>query len=194
MILDRLRTETRALHDLVESEAGLPATREEHVQFLAMMLGFVGAWETRLHDTLDPELRPVYGGRWKAARLAEDLRVCGLSRERIRALPTCRALPCLEGVPRMLGSMYVLEGSTLGGQVIARHLEARLGFREGHGYSYFVCYGTEAGERWRAFRRVLVEHSGPETDPLMIEAARETFQSLYDWLRHTLRTPGAGDS
>ena len=57
------------------------------------------------------------------------------------------------GDPRsiFLGRMYVMEGSTLGGQYIARHVEETLGLSSGEGNSYFRGYGEATGERWREF-------------------------------------------
>lgn len=57
------------------------------------------------------------------------------------------------GVGEALGRMYVLEGSTLGGRVIRRAVEAR---GDGmSGLSFLDPYGERVGERWRAFLAVV---------------------------------------
>ena len=47
-------------------------------------------------------------------------------------------LPDLQGVQEALGCLYVVEGSTLGGQVIARHLRQTLGVDPRCGGSFFA--------------------------------------------------------
>jgi heme oxygenase len=44
----------------------------------------------------------------------------------VGALPQYHDLPDIEDWPRMLGCLYVLEGATLGGQIISRHLQRTL--------------------------------------------------------------------
>jgi heme oxygenase len=98
-------------------------------------------------------------------------------------LPTCLDLPRLETAAEVLGSMYVLEGATLGGRFVARHLECILGLSDGLGYSFFRPYGEELGRMWQAFGEVISAHSSPEADPAIIASAVETFESLGRWLR-----------
>ena len=64
-----------------------------------------------------------------------------------------------------LGALYVLEGAAIGGQVIARHLDARLGFRS----AFFG--GEGVGPRWRAFRALL----DASDDVGVVEGATATF-------------------
>ncbi len=50
-----------------------------------------------------------------------------------------------------LGCLYVLEGATLGGQVISRHL-AKLGIGPENGGRFFNGYGARTGEMWKSFQ------------------------------------------
>ena len=90
----------------------------------------------------------------------------------------------ISGDPRsiFLGRMYVMEGSTLGGQYIARHVEETLGIRPGEGNSYFRGYGDATGERWREFREVLKALPDTETDTV-IASAREMFAIFGEAMR-----------
>ncbi len=97
---------------------------------------------------------------------------------------SCRAsseLPSISSRPEILGAAYVLEGSTLGGQIIARHLEETLGLRDGCGYRYFRSYGPDVGAQWKAFRAELLRASSATNDPVIVRAARETFEILHRW-------------
>jgi heme oxygenase len=80
-----------------------------------------------------------------------------------------------------LGRLYVLEGSTLGGTFIDRHL-ASLPQLSGVRIRAFSPYGSETGAMWAAFRRVVRERvaAGGDADA-MIGSARETFRALAAW-------------
>ena len=45
----------------------------------------------------------------------------------------------------LLGAMYVMEGSTLGGQLIARHVELVLGLTAGQGNAHFRGHNERTG-------------------------------------------------
>ena len=57
----------------------------------------------------------------------------------------------LASFPAALGAAYVLEGSTLGGAILYRHLSRVLDLGEGPGARFFHCYGEETGTRWKQF-------------------------------------------
>lgn len=53
-----------------------------------------------------------------------------------------------------LGAMYVIEGSTLGGNVIAKQLAKTEGFDEVT-FNFFGCYQENTGAMWKNFKEVL---------------------------------------
>ena len=64
-----------------------------------------------------------------------------------------------------LGAMYVLEGATLGGAVIAKQLRANPNFPAKMTLAYYACYGTKLIPNWQAFLAVLegiAEHDHPQ--------------------------------
>ena len=76
-----------------------------------------------------------------------------------------------------LGALYVLEGSTLGGRLIARHLQPTFGFRDGKGDAYFRGHGDQTGALWREITAAIA--ALPEGDsPEVIEAAKRTFDAF----------------
>ncbi len=182
MLLERLKRETRARHDRLEALAGLPASRAQHRALLEGLYGFVSAWEERLAKLL-PAADPLRAGREKTPWLAKDLECLGLDAEARAALPRCTEAQLPAGATRaeLLGVCYVLEGSTLGGQFITRHLRERLGVPEGEGDRYFRSYEGDVGARWREFGVELSRHSSPENDELILRSAAETFDKLADW-------------
>ena len=72
------------------------------------------------------------------------------------------APPPVGSLGEALGLLYVLEGSTLGGKVIRRQVEASGG--DMAGLTFLDPYGAQAGERWRSFLAVLDRAAGAEPE------------------------------
>jgi heme oxygenase len=77
----------------------------------------------------------------------------------------------------------VLEGATLGGQLIARHVIPLLGLAPDAGAAFFTSYGAEVGARWRSLGEFLRRQLGREADVQRAAgAACDTFGKLDCWL------------
>ena len=84
-----------------------------------------------------------------------------------------------------LGMLYVMEGSTLGGQVIARCLSQSLGLTESHGVAYFHSYGSAVVPRWQETQAALnafQAHGGSVQQ--MVATAILAFTDLESRLKH----------
>lgn len=180
MLTDLLKEQTRAQHEQLERVAPLPASRAGYVTRLAAFFGFVAPWERALAAALPPG-DPIRAGRAKTAWLEEDLEFFGIDAAQRTRLPRVAELPSLASRPQILGAAYVLEGSTLGGQIILRHLESTLGLVDGRGCAFFRSYGAQVGTQWQAFRAELLRASSPAHDPVIVAAARDTFTLLHRW-------------
>lgn len=180
MLLEELKQHTRRQHEQLERLNPLPDSVGVYVAQLETFYGFVAPWEERLAARL-PVQHIARFGRAKTAWLAQDLMHFGYSEGQIAALPRCEDLPSAETESEILGAGYVLEGSTLGGQFISRHIEGVLGLQQGEGYRYFRSYGSEVPAKWQAFRQALLRHASPENDPVILRAAQATFEKLGAW-------------
>lgn len=185
-ILERLKRETRQAHDRLESGLDLlqtPLSRERFTRLLERFWGFHAVWEPAIGRALadDAFLNP----RLKLARLQADLVALGRSPDDIARLPLCFEAAQLAPLPRRpataLGALYVLEGSTLGGQVITRALGAAPWLPPA-GLTYFDPYGARTGAMWRDFRDYVADRSTPAADAEMLAAAKATFERLRRWL------------
>jgi heme oxygenase len=79
--------------------------------------------------------------------------------------------------------MYVLEGATLGGALIDRHLIA-LPQLAGVRLRAFSPYGSDTGSMWHAFRRAARDRiAGGGNADAVVAAARGTFAVLAGWCR-----------
>lgn len=184
-LLELLRVETRPAHRALEAELDLMRPDlglAEYRQCLARFYGFYRPLEGRIFDSgivdwtavgLDP------GERRKTGWLEEDLAELGIDST---VLPCCTDLPGLEHAAAVFGSLYVLEGATLGGRVISRHLQATLGIGPATGARFHYGYGASGPAAWQSFRSVLVAYSSSLHDRrLIIDSACATFESLRRW-------------
>jgi heme oxygenase len=86
----------------------------------------------------------------------------------------------------LAGCLYVLEGASLGGQIIAKTLRGRLPLTNDHGLSFFVGDGSGTGARWRLVLGWLEDlvRRGALADEI-VASARETFCALGSWVELT---------
>ena len=88
-------------------------------------------------------------------------------------------MPPLRTHAQLLGALYVMEGSTLGGQVIARQLD-KAGIA---GRTFFAGRAERTGPLWKQFSQLLAEDAAGTTAPdAVVASAVHTFQSLAAWL------------
>lgn len=193
----RLREDTAPHHrrletalDLLRADLG----REDYLSILRAFHDFLLPWEQSVSSVLDaPEYRDLQQRRhvW---RLAQD--ICNLTGHAPQDLGSenCSALPELGSPAAALGSMYVIEGSTLGGQVIGAHMEKKFGFTPEHGCAYFSGYGAQNGRMWSAFRTRLDESVAVGEHDVAVRAAIETFDCLHAWLKEKGVLKGAASA
>ncbi|MGY1754613.1 biliverdin-producing heme oxygenase [Blastococcus sp. SYSU D01042] len=193
-VLRLLRTGTAAEHEDVERALDLldPAlSRPRLVQVLDLMHGFWRAAEAGLDRWADGHPADADQAQWprrrRTALFARDL-------DRLGSAPSDRSplLPDVGGTDEALGRMYVLEGSTLGGVFIDRHL-AQLPGLDGVRVRAFSPYGDETGAMWAGFRRATRAHVARGGDAhRVLAAARTTFTVLGGWCAPAGRTQGVG--
>ncbi|MBL8772825.1 MAG: biliverdin-producing heme oxygenase [Phenylobacterium sp.] len=159
--LRRVRDATREPHQRLERRLDI-LRRIACADQRRELVGRFGALHVDAETALAPWLSGMaeldFEARRRSPRLARDMAVLGL-----RA-PSGGGEPIrLRNVGEALGLMYVLEGSTLGGRVIRRHVEGAGG--DLTGLSFLDPYGRRAGERWRGFLSVL--SAAPQADDVV---------------------------
>jgi heme oxygenase len=125
----------------------------------------------------------ILAERLRTPLLEKDLLALGLSSEQVAQLPVCKKLPELTSKAQMMGCLYVLEGSTLGGQGIAKKLSAALQLTPEKGLAFYTGHGPETMPKWKAFKGVLDSAFSVEDDLASIaQTAGATFEALADWM------------
>ncbi|RMM39673.1 Heme oxygenase [Pseudomonas syringae pv. aptata] len=185
-LLDALRAETRPLHVKLEKRMPFFSPALDHALYLRLLqayYGFYAPLEAILHGSalIPAELIPVE--RVKTPVLVEDLRALGLSDHDIGQLPRCERLPTVDSAGACLGVMYVLEGATLGGQVLRREINRRLGLDEQRGTAFLDVYGALTGPRWKAFLNHLDD---VPREVVLIDAAAFAAHSTFACFEHWL--------
>lgn len=188
MNITRLRESTAAEHRAVEGTMPLmkpDLTREEYVACLQRLHGIVAAWDDTARQQAPPSMQDVLRPRLRGHLLEADLDWFGSDDEKENR-PT---LPDLNDEALFLGALYVMEGSTLGGQLIARHVEETLGLEPGRGDLYFRGHGEQTGPMWREICNLLRTRVPEELSDRVIESARRTFRAFHSWMRREVCTP-----
>ena len=194
MILKHLKEATGSRHAALESrlpllDAGM--SRASYLQFLQLFWGYYAPLETQLLAL--PYWNSMnfdYAERHKTPRLMQDLRALGETPEAIEGLARCQRLPALASQGQLLGCLYVIEGATLGGQIITRHLEANLELTPLTGAAFFDGYGARTGGQWKAFCAMLRANAGESVrHDDILASANQTFETLGQWLFPPYPTP-----
>ena len=187
--LAALRQATREHHDRVDRLMDLPRMRERghYARVLRVLDAFLAGWEPAAAAALGPKWQ-----EWLCARSRRGFLRLDLDALDIEPCAPAHVAP-LVGRSAAWGSIYVMEGSALGGQFISRSM-AREG-RDGHqGASYFHGWGEATGGMWREVRGLLAtELDTPERIAQACQAACQTFDTLAHLLESPLheRTPAA---
>ena len=187
MILELLKARTRPHHE--RAEAALPLmddglTLDRYRDTLAALLGVYLPLEERLAALHAwDKLGFDFERRRKAPLIDRDLIALGWSASEIELVPLCPELPPVDTLPRALGALYVMEGATLGGQVIRRRLARTLGLDARDGVAFFSSYDDGVGPMWKEFQalvtRTVATHDEMDS---MVASAAATFDALTSWI------------
>jgi heme oxygenase (biliverdin-IX-beta and delta-forming) len=182
-LLEIVRAETRERHLRIEAAVDLlgdRCTRDRFVRFLRATCAVVQPLEPQLKAALGKEFVSADLGT-RTDRLLRDLSLLDGN----TSVDPAPCLPRIASVPSAFGTTYVLEGSLLGGAVIARAVHARLGLPEMM-TTYFSAAGEETGRRWGRFVTALNAfgaHASESERASVVRAAVETFEAYHAAVR-----------
>ena len=193
-MLDRLRDETREMHAHVESlpfwaalqDGTLP--REAYVLFLEAML----AVHEPLEQAADADSDAVLTAAWDraAARvplLERDLSYLwsehpgGMSKALLHAIMLSEevALRARRDPASLVGYLYVLQGSALGGLVLRPQVVRTFGLTGQEGVAYLGGSGHETRRSWTAFTEAMnAAVLEPDLQERVVDAALEAFEGI----------------
>lgn len=187
MILPRLKQATQTRHAALESRSILldpSLSRTAYRNCLRRFFGYYAPLELSLVGASIWSNAGLAHTAWqKAPLLAQDLLALGDTPDELSQAAQCQSLPDLSTVARVFGCLYVIEGATLGGQILTKHLSTSLAITPHSGGAFFRGYGEQTGSRWKSFGTQLTAfalRSG--CDEEIVASANETFETLDRWL------------
>lgn len=120
-----------------------------------------------------------FDGRRKTPLLIADLKALGVADP--ASLPVATEIPVAGNLTEAVGVLYVLEGSTLGGQMISKQFGQALGISGSNGGLFFHGYGAETGMKWREFGQWAeskASAAGHQFQQNATRAAQATFEAF----------------
>lgn len=213
MLTDDLKKITYPEHQASEKKLTLALkrieTQDHYIAMLGRLYGFYSPVEDLVRQYLLEDVFPGMSKRFRAHRILADIRNSG---KPLPGFDICDELPVIDSVDRALGALYVLEGSTLGGRIIAGMITRRLGPAASVGFfnGYVVEKAPENGSEngpengsekspenaakdetehmWQSLKDFLDEPRTPEQRATIIDAAKETFITFKNWIgKHELQ-------
>ena len=177
MILAKLKETTRTQHEEVEAAVDVMNrmfTIEDYKALIGRFGRFYSAYEPDLPLDKLSEAGFDYAERRKLPSLAADAKALGLDE-----FTAFEGVPSLPTLAHVFGSLYVIEGSTLGGQVISRHLAQHLGITPENGGAFFSSYGPSVGPKWKKFGESITAYASEASDDdAIIAGAVSTFDAI----------------
>ncbi|GAB3547679.1 biliverdin-producing heme oxygenase [Spirosoma fluminis] len=182
-LMERLREETRSLHEQTEQLLFADALREstlaadEYNQLLLAHLAYHSALETAIdrHPEYFADYTP--DDRRKTSWLQADL---AQLRQTISA-PSANLFENWSPA-ELLGAAYVGEGSMLGGKTVWHYLQNSPAVRPLLEHARFYRgYGAETGPKWKAFIAFVTKQVADESEDVVKGAQQAflTYQSLF---------------
>ncbi|TCD04231.1 biliverdin-producing heme oxygenase [Pedobacter frigidisoli] len=188
MIANLLRVQTAECHKELESLMFVNEIMNNSLSIVAykklLTINYImhQKLENKLANMLDANLGEKLGmkNRLKLSALEKDLAYWEIDSLSLPGLNFDLFIPEKNNAA-ILGALYVLEGATLGGNVIKKHILANPNFKDASdGLNYYGVYGEELGTKWKTFVSILNE-SVPEADyEQCVESANQTFNNLIN--------------
>ncbi len=186
----RLRAATTPAHERMHAHAGFGAAAAgtidapDYRRLLVRLYGFHRPFEDVARLAVDIfRIDLDMSVRARSPLLLADLQAIGFDPNNAATLPLWRPSVPLVSKGSLLGALYVLEGSTLGGVQIARVLKDRVSNGLGKALLFFVGRGERQGAMWRELVEELESLREDDEEAMRAEdAAVATFRAFEDWM------------
>lgn len=181
----RLKEETKSQHHKIEQTYFLKKILQQEISLgdyqllIQKFYGFITPCE-KLIDALI--CKSALENRKKKLWLEQDLLALKISNNDTKILES-DDLPVLLEYEHVLGYLYVMEGATLGGQIITKMLKTQLQITKDKGGRFFGGYGDGTKMMWDEFCKCLDNINDIQQQNKIIDSASNTFNKLYKWMK-----------
>ncbi|MBK8464400.1 MAG: biliverdin-producing heme oxygenase [Chloracidobacterium sp.] len=183
--MKKLKEATRELHEQTETTVDIMNrmfSLDDYTRLLEKFYRFYSAIEPKIAAADLGGFGLDFDKRRKTSLLENDLKNVNGKTD----MAEWTDLPAVDSAAQAFGCLYVLEGATLGGQVITRHLKEHLKLTSENGGSFFNSYGAEVGPMWKAFGEATTKFAEENNDDeTIIDAAKGTFDSFRRCMAET---------
>ncbi|MBK1694987.1 hypothetical protein CKO09_09570 [Chromatium weissei] len=187
-----LRYATAAVHESIEQLPimlrimSLSVTRADYCHYLLVLRELYTPLEAALYTAIDRDTQLRLGVRPKLPALLADLNEqAAMNTDEIFSVTTdvMHSTIVIKNINDLVGSLYVLEGATLGGRTIARHLRRVLNNELGSA-RFLDFHGEQTSAVWKQFAGALDELCAEQRlkPDAVIAGALTTFDDLYQQL------------
>ncbi|WP_297984131.1 biliverdin-producing heme oxygenase [uncultured Chryseobacterium sp.] len=179
LVTDFLKDKTAHLHDAAEVKFSSKKvfdksySKEDYFKFLNSNYLLYQNFEGEIDSNLNPEYKEKIG--WNKRRKL-NLLVEEFSLNRHSFSKNFDAI-ILDNNEQAFGALYVLEGSTLGGNMIKKHLLQNEEFSNYH-FLFLGWYGAETGTNWTQLKDLL----NTEISEKQFEEALKGAEKVYHFL------------
>ena len=184
MLSEKLKEQTGREHQMLEvkmiKQIKLITDINKYSEFLLLFYRFMNPLETQIDKQLDPGFLSDYKLRRKSVLLVQDLSRLQSSAEIFSYDEVIFITNNLEAI----GALYVMEGSTLGGQIISKMINHQLGLEKIIPLDFFNGYKNDTILMWQNFKIAMDQLKLNESEEnIIIRSANNTFKrfsNLFD--------------
>ncbi|WP_192085934.1 biliverdin-producing heme oxygenase [Algoriphagus sp. Y33] len=165
----------RELENLPISKSILKAevTTKDYLKYLDLMCDVINDVETEIFPLVKHVVKDL-DKRRKRHLITQDLRALGFDKSTHAKVLKDLKMEIPTGFA--MGILYVIEGSTIGGKIISKHIQKTLGYSSEMGATYFAGYGEFTGLFWKNFLIELLAYEKTHNNGNeIIEGANYTF-------------------
>ena len=182
-ILTNLKNDTKAAHVRVEKvmvkELKAINSLEDYGKLLERLFLFYNPLESKVHQYIDQAILPDIEKRKHTQWILKDLKALNYNANTSTESKTQQ----ITSTAYAVGVLYVMEGSTMGGQIISKMLKKQLGANTST--YYFDSYSDETMDMWLSFKNSIAQYETHLDKEEVFKGANETFSSLKEWLELT---------
>lgn len=186
LLSEKLKANTKHNHQVLENklliQLKLITNKHEYASLLAIFYSFFGGLELAINKHQVVDFLPDYPDRRKTTAIANDLIKLEMK------LPTFASgnnLPKLNTSLQVIGALYVIEGSTLGGRMIIKMLKQQINFLNVNELSFFYGYGDQTENMWKNFKIYIDKPLKLHEEDIVIKSANDTFHQFTNWFIST---------
>jgi heme oxygenase len=153
---------------------------EEYISLIKTLYGFIYPCERLIQSHHRQHLML---NREKTQLLEQDMLALQVSPDS----SVCTTIPNMKNDAEIMGYLYVMEGATLGGQIIKKILEKRFPLLIEKGIHYFGGYGNKTKTMWDSFCENLNLIKIEKETNNVIKTACLTYECLHNWIEKNER-------